>query len=104
MELNPAAFDRMAFGSPAQHTAGKIGNVAKTCFAQDDGRLRGATAGSADSDDRTIARQFPGALGEVAQRDQDGAVNVPERTGELFRFAHVEDLDRRRVLFEPVRL
>src|SRR5438045_3790184 len=63
-----------------------------------------ALAGAADGDDRTIARHLPGALGQLAQRDQDGAANVSERTRELFGLAHVEDLDRRRVLLEPVRI
>jgi len=94
----------MAFGSPAQHAAGKIGNIAKACFAQDDGSLCGAAAGSADGDDRAIARQFAGALGQLTQRDQDGAANVSEGADELFGLANVEDLDRRRVLLKPVRI
>src|ERR1700737_3049627 len=104
IELNPAAFDGMAFGPPTQHAAGKVGDVAKARFPQNDRGLRGAAAGAADGDDRTIARQFPGALGEVAERDQDRALNVPERTDELFGLAHVEDLNRRRVFLEPVRI
>src|ERR1700746_176499 len=94
----------MAFGSPAQHAAGKIGNIAKACFAQDDGSLCGAAAGSTDVDDRAIAPQFAGALGQLTQRDQDGAANVSEGADELFGLANVEDLDRRRVLLEPVRI
>src|SRR6202035_4886303 len=76
-----AAFDGMAFGPPTQHAAG-----------------------AADGDDRTIARQFAGALAEVAERDQDRAPNVPEGAGVLLGFAHVEDLNRRRVFLETVRI
>src|SRR5271165_2191915 len=99
-----APFDGVAFGAPAQHAAGEVGNITKARFPQDDGRLRGAAAGAADGNDRTIARQLFGALGELAQRDQDSAANVPEGSDELFGFPHVEDLDRRRLFLEPVRI
>src|ERR1700730_19337184 len=82
IELNPAAFDGMAFGPPTQHAAGKVGDVAKARFPQNDRGLRGAAAGAADGDDRTIARQLPGPLREGAEGGQDGGAEVADGSPE----------------------
>src|SRR5690348_13328827 len=94
----------MAFGTPAQHSAGEVGDVAKPGFAQDHGGLRGAAAGAAHSDDRAVVRELAGALGQLAERDQNRFANVSERTVELARLPHIEDLDRLGMLFETVRV
>src|SRR5947208_15099373 len=91
--LGASAFDGMAFGPPAQHSAGKVGNIAKPAFPQDDGGLRRAAAGAAHRDDRPIARQFAGTRGQLAQRDQCRTANMPERAVELSGLADIEDLD-----------
>src|SRR6266851_5334560 len=102
--LSASAFDGMAFGPPAQHSAGKVGNVAKPAFPQDGGGLRRAATGAAHRDDRPIARQFAGTRGQLAQRDQCRAANVPERAVELSRLADIEDLDLCGMLLDAERI
>src|SRR6202040_822488 len=76
-----AAFDGMAFGPPTQHAAGEVGDVAKAHLPQNDGGLRGAAAGAADGDDRTIARQFAGAAGGGGERGEDRAPEGAQAAG-----------------------
>lgn len=64
-----AAFYRVTLGAPTQHAARKICNVYKTRFVQDHRGLGRAAAGTADGDDRTIARQLAHALGKFAKGD-----------------------------------
>ena len=71
--IDAAALDGVAFGAPAQHAAGEVGDVAEPRLLQDHGRLRRAAAGAAHRDDRPVARQFAGALGQLAERDQHRA-------------------------------
>ena len=59
----------MAFGTPAQHPAGEIGDIAKPGLAQDHGGLRRAAAGAAHRDNRTVARELAGALSQLAERN-----------------------------------
>src|ERR1700752_266136 len=94
----------MAFGAPAQHPAGEIGDIAEAGLAQDHGGLRRAAAGAADRDDRAVARELAGALGKLPQRDQPCAANMPERAVELARLANVEDLNSPGMLLEAVRV
>jgi hypothetical protein len=60
----------MAFGAAAQHPAGEIGDIGEACLAQDHGSLRRAAAGAAHGDDRAVARELTGTLGQLAERDQ----------------------------------
>src|ERR1700719_4623103 len=64
--LSAAAFDRVAFGAPAQHAAGQIGDILEAGLLQDVGGLRRAAAGAAHRDDRPVMAQFGGALGQFA--------------------------------------
>jgi hypothetical protein len=59
-----AAFGGVALGAPAQHAAGKIGDVAEAGLAQDRRRPRSAAAGPAHWDDRPVGHQLPGAFGQ----------------------------------------
>ena len=45
----------MAFGAPAQHAAGQIGDILEAVLLQDDRGLRRAAAGAAHRDDRALA-------------------------------------------------
>ena len=83
----------MAFGAPAQHPAGEVGDIGKPGLSQDHSSLGRAAAGPAYGDDRAVARQLTGTLGQRAERDQDGLANMTERSLELIRLAHVEDLN-----------
>ena len=50
--LGAAALDGMAFGAPAQHAAGEIGDIGKPGLAQDHGGLCRAAAGAIFGNDR----------------------------------------------------
>ncbi len=73
----------------------RLATSEKPGLAQNHGRLRRAAAGAAHRDDRPVPRQFAGALGQCAQRDQRRAADMAERPGEFLRLAHIEDLHRR---------
>src|ERR1700716_2882180 len=45
--LRAAAFDRVAFGAPAQHAAGQIGDILEAVLLQDDRGFRRAAPGAA---------------------------------------------------------
>src|SRR5204862_364799 len=77
--LGAAALDRVAFGAPAQHPAGQVGDILEAGLLQDVCRVGRAAAGPAHRDDRPVAREFAGALREVAERDQDRIPDVTER-------------------------
>src|SRR6516164_4556057 len=94
----------MAFGAPAQHAAGEIGDIAKPSLAQDHGGLCRAAAGAADRDDRAVARELAGAIGQLGEWNELGTANMPERPLELPRFANIEDLNLAGMLFEAVRI
>src|ERR1700726_814131 len=102
--LGAAAFDRVAFGAPAQHAAGQIRDVLEAGLLQDVGGLGRAAAGAAYRDDRPVMAQLGGALGQFAERDQDRVPDMPERPGEFLGLAHIEDLHRRGVLLQAVRV
>src|SRR6516164_11260854 len=102
--LRAAAFDGVAFGAPAQHATGKIGDIGKPGLAQDHGGLCRAAAGAADRDDRPVARELAGAVGQLGERNQLGAANMPERALEFARLANIEDLNLVGMLFEAVRV
>jgi len=59
-------------------------------------------AGPTHRDDRPIARQLAGALGQFAERDKDRAADMSKGPGELLRLAHIEDLNGLRMLLQPV--
>src|SRR5438552_12416010 len=88
--LGAAALDRVALGAPAQHAAGQIRNILEAGLLQDVCGLGRAAAGPAHRDDRPVAREFAGALREVAERDQDRVPDVAKRAGELPGLAHIE--------------
>ena len=93
----------MAFGAPAQNPAGEIGDIGHADLAQDLRGLRGPAAGAGHPDDRAVARELAGALGQFAERDQYGATNVAERAVKLSRLADIEDLNRFGMLFKSRR-
>ena len=94
----------MAFGAPAPHAAGEIGDIAKPSLAQDHGGLCRAAAGAADRDNRAVARELAGAIGQLGEWNELGTANMPERPLELPRFANIEDLNLAGMLFEAVRI
>src|SRR6516162_2150522 len=102
--LTAATFNGMAFGAPAQHPAGEIGDIGEAGLAQDHGGLRRAAAGPAHGDDRAVACQLTGAFGQLAERDQDRLANVSQRSPELIGLPHVEDLNALGMLLETVRV
>src|SRR5438270_4360988 len=81
--LGAAALDGVAFGAPAQHPAGQVRDILEAGLLQDVCRLGRAAAGTAYRDDRAVAREFAGALREVAKRDQDRILDVTKRAGEF---------------------
>src|SRR5947207_11731386 len=83
--LGAAAFDGVAFGAPAQHSTGEVGDVAKPGFLQNHSGLRRAATGAAHRDNRTVPPELAGTLSELAQRDQPRVANVAERALELAR-------------------
>src|SRR5438046_1302594 len=87
--LGAAALDRVAFGAPAQHPAGQVGDILEAGLLQDVRRLGRAAAGPAYRDDRPVAREFAGALRQVPKRDQDRVPDVAKRPGEFLGLAHI---------------
>jgi len=65
---------------------------------------RGAPARVADRDNRSILSRFCQALCKRPERDQPGPADPPEQSTELLRLADIDDLYRRRVLFQPLRV
>src|SRR5437764_15198441 len=102
--LGAAALDRVAFGAPAQHPAGQVGDILEAGLLQDVRRLGRAAAGPAYRDDRPVAREFAGALRQVPKRDQDRVPDVAKRPGEFLGLAHMEALHPRGVLLHPARI
>ena len=94
----------MAFGAPAQHAAGEIGDITKPGLAQDHGGLCRTAAGATHRDDRAVARELAGAGGQLGERNELRTANMPKRALEFARFANIEDLNFAGMLFETVRV
>ena len=102
--LTLAAFDRAAFGAPAQHPAGQIGHLFEPGLREGSVACAERPPGTADRNDRLSLVDFSARCGELAQRNQLGARELAKRSTELLRLTDVEDLDAGQMFLEPGRL
>src|SRR5438552_1256980 len=102
--LRLSALDCVAFGAPAQHAAGEIGNIAEARALQHERSLCGTRARTTHGDDRPLAWKLGRARRELPERNELRALNAAKRAVIFVGLAHVDDLDVGSVLLECIRL
>src|SRR4029077_18157579 len=81
--LSAAAFDGVAFGAPAQHLAGKVGDIAKPAFTQDDGGSRRLPGREAQAGQVKLAVL---GVSQVREVRYHGGGNGPQPSDDFSRF------------------